>query len=321
MKKVTIMIPTYNQARYVGKAIESALSQAYSNIEVVVSDDCSSDNTQEIVKKYITDDRVKYFRNEQNLGRVANYRKTLYKYASGNYVLNLDGDDWLLESNFITKAVNLLDKNKNMSCVLGDRQNFYEEIGEYKIFSNKHKPYVKEIMDGNQFFINNAKICFFFSHFSSIYRRELALKLDFYSKDILSSDFESICKLYVGRNVGYLPIEVGVWRSHKTNATNLDMEKKIENLEKFDYLYEFVLDKKTFTKKRLDKWLLENKSSLLSQEILYYASKGEVIQALVLFNQVFIKNKYLGLETLRIIFLRVCKRVLFKLKVRKIVRI
>ena len=64
MKKVTIMIPTYNQAKYISKAIESALSIDYSNIEVIVSDDCSSDNTEEVVSKYLSDNRYKYIKNE-----------------------------------------------------------------------------------------------------------------------------------------------------------------------------------------------------------------------------------------------------------------
>ena len=62
MKKVTIMIPTYNQAKYISKAIESALNIDYSNIEVIVSDDCSTDNTEEVISKYLEDNRFKYIK-------------------------------------------------------------------------------------------------------------------------------------------------------------------------------------------------------------------------------------------------------------------
>ncbi len=60
MKKITIMIPTYNQAKYISKAIESALSIDYQNLEVIVSDDCSTDNTKEVVSKYLADKRFQY---------------------------------------------------------------------------------------------------------------------------------------------------------------------------------------------------------------------------------------------------------------------
>ena len=68
--KVTIMIPTYNQAVFIREAVDSALAQTYSNLEVIVGDDASTDGTQEIVAK-INDPRLKYVRNVCNLGRVA----------------------------------------------------------------------------------------------------------------------------------------------------------------------------------------------------------------------------------------------------------
>ncbi|MGC8706738.1 MAG: glycosyltransferase family 2 protein, partial [Desulfurella sp.] len=87
--KVTIAIPAYNQAKYIKQAIDSALNQDYPNLEVIVSDDASLDDTRQIVKEY-NDKRLKYYRNEKNIGRVANHRKLLYEYATGEYVLNLD---------------------------------------------------------------------------------------------------------------------------------------------------------------------------------------------------------------------------------------
>ena len=60
---VSIMIPTYNQEDYIGEAVESALRQDYSNLVVVVTDDCSTDKTGEIAIKYIPDHRFKYVKN------------------------------------------------------------------------------------------------------------------------------------------------------------------------------------------------------------------------------------------------------------------
>lgn len=68
---VSIIIPTYNRAYILGEAIESALSQTYSDIEVIVCNDCSTDNTEEIVKSF-DDDRVIYHKNEINLGSSQN---------------------------------------------------------------------------------------------------------------------------------------------------------------------------------------------------------------------------------------------------------
>src|SRR5664279_476625 len=85
---VTIMIPAFNQADVLGTAIESALLQDYPNLEVVVSDDCSADGSEEVTKKYVADVRLNYFRNSKNLGRVGNYRRALEHYAKGDWVIN-----------------------------------------------------------------------------------------------------------------------------------------------------------------------------------------------------------------------------------------
>ena len=105
--KVTIMIPVYNQARYIREAIDSALMQTYSNLEVIVGDDASTDATAKIVAE-INDPRLRYMRNSNNLGRTGNYKNLLYNHATGDYVVNLDGDDYYTDPDFISEAVKLI---------------------------------------------------------------------------------------------------------------------------------------------------------------------------------------------------------------------
>ena len=90
--KVTIMIPTYNQAGFIRDAIDSALAQNYPELEVIVCDDASSDETYQVVAS-IQDRRLKYIRNPINLGRTNNYKNLLHNHAIGDFVVNLDGDD------------------------------------------------------------------------------------------------------------------------------------------------------------------------------------------------------------------------------------
>ena len=80
MKKVSIAITVYNQAHYIGQAVESALAQDYPNLEVVVSDNHSTDTIELTMNKYRYDSRVKYFRNEQNIDMIANARKALLEH-------------------------------------------------------------------------------------------------------------------------------------------------------------------------------------------------------------------------------------------------
>ena len=63
--KISILIPTYNRAHYLMEAIETSLQQDYSNFEVIVSDNASTDDTLERVKKYLDDPHFRYYRNEK----------------------------------------------------------------------------------------------------------------------------------------------------------------------------------------------------------------------------------------------------------------
>jgi glycosyltransferase involved in cell wall biosynthesis len=89
---VTIAIPTYNRAKlYLRSCIQSALDQTYSNIEVLISDNCSNDETPEIVQSF-SDSRIKYFRQQDNLGQNGNMNFLVEK-ARGDYFLMYHDDD------------------------------------------------------------------------------------------------------------------------------------------------------------------------------------------------------------------------------------
>jgi len=123
LPKVSIMIPTYNQQQYIVRAIESALSQDHENLEIVISDDSSPDDTQAVVRAFIEksgDSRIKYFRNPNNIGILRNYRKTLYDYVEGDWVINLDGDDFFIDSKFISTAIRLTREDAGIVLVFGN---------------------------------------------------------------------------------------------------------------------------------------------------------------------------------------------------------
>jgi glycosyltransferase involved in cell wall biosynthesis len=89
---VTIGIPTYNRANgYLREALESALAQTYSNIEIVIADNCSPDNTREVVESY-ADPRIRYFRHEPGIKPNDNFNFCL-RQAKGVYFLLLHDDD------------------------------------------------------------------------------------------------------------------------------------------------------------------------------------------------------------------------------------
>ena len=89
---VSVLIPTYNYARFLDEAIQSVLNQTYQNFELIIVDNDSKDNTEEVVTKYLVDPRVSYHRNPRNLGLVANWNRCVH-FAKGEFVKFLMADD------------------------------------------------------------------------------------------------------------------------------------------------------------------------------------------------------------------------------------
>ncbi|MFC6955394.1 glycosyltransferase family 2 protein [Halorubellus litoreus] len=92
MPTVTAIIPTYNRADALPRAIESVLAQTHDDVEAVVVDDASTDDTQLILERYADDDRVRTFTHRENKGGNA-ARNTALEHATGDYVALLDSDD------------------------------------------------------------------------------------------------------------------------------------------------------------------------------------------------------------------------------------
>ena len=112
---VSICIPAYNSAAYIVRTIESVLKQTYDNIEVVVVDDKSTDDTVNVVKA-INDDRVRLICNDVNLGMTGNWNKCIND-AKGEYIKLIPADDVVYET-CVEKSVSILEEHKEVSLVV-----------------------------------------------------------------------------------------------------------------------------------------------------------------------------------------------------------
>ncbi len=113
---VSICIPTHNCSNYIAETLESVLNQTYQKIEIIITDNASTDDTVQIIKKY-KDDRIKLYENETDLGMVNNWNEGVQK-ASGEFIKLLCSDD-LLSSDAIEKQVNALTQT-NAVCSIGN---------------------------------------------------------------------------------------------------------------------------------------------------------------------------------------------------------
>ena len=89
---VSIITPSYNTAKFIGKTIESVQNQTYQNWEMIIVDDCSTDNTDEVIDGYLSDQRIKYIKNEKNSGAAVSRNRALRE-TKGKWIAFLDSDD------------------------------------------------------------------------------------------------------------------------------------------------------------------------------------------------------------------------------------
>lgn len=106
---VSIIMPSYNTGRFISETIESVLAQTYSNWELIIVDDCSTDNTDEAVKDYLSDDRIYYIKNDQNSGAAVSRNRALRE-AKGKWIAFLDSDD-LWEPDKLNKQIAFMENN------------------------------------------------------------------------------------------------------------------------------------------------------------------------------------------------------------------
>lgn len=150
---VTIAIPAYKK-KWLNVAIESALSQDYKNIELLIVDDHSPQNLKDIVEPYLSDSRVKYFYNKKNLGKksiVHNWNKCL-EYAKGEFFVLLCDDDILLP-NFVSVLLKLADKYPSCNVFHARRyikKNNSEALGQEDVWPTfeSSEEYTKNFLHG-----------------------------------------------------------------------------------------------------------------------------------------------------------------------------
>lgn len=113
---ISVLLPTYNVEKYIESAVECVVSQTYTNIEIIVVDDCSTDTTYAILERIkLSEPRIKLFRNEKNLGIVKSLNFGL-SVSKGEYIVRMDGDD-LCDRFKFEKQLNFLITNEDVALV------------------------------------------------------------------------------------------------------------------------------------------------------------------------------------------------------------
>lgn len=276
--KVSIMIPTYGQQDYILEAVESALSQNYKNLEVIVSDDNSPDNTKKIVNK-LKDSRLIYQKNKTNLGRVANYHNTVHNVASGKWAINLDGDDYYTSQTFIQDAIDTILKISDQKIIAycynhSNLDKIKKTIPFKEIDSNRI------IVKGADYFLNYHSIGRF-GHMNTLYRRDIGTQIGLYTIPYQASDFHALIRLFILGDIILDRRKVGHWRIHLNNTSIKEVDdKQRQAMLTFDAIEEFASE--YFTQKEISSWREKMNISSYEDYIRTYLSHNRNLKGLAL---------------------------------------
>lgn len=134
----TVVIPTYNREQFIGDTLESVFGQTYPHYEVIVIDNCSTDNTQEVLNPLIESGKIRFFQNERNLERAFS-RNVGLENANGDFVTLLDSDDFM-HPNCLADAADFAQANLQIKCF----HNLYELVnGDGKVVHRYKFPPLK----------------------------------------------------------------------------------------------------------------------------------------------------------------------------------
>lgn len=244
---ISIIVPNYNNGKYIADCIDSLINQTYRNIEIVIIDDGSTDNSVDIIRQYLTDKRIKLICQKNQGANIA--RKVGLNNSTGQYCLYVDGDDWL-ELNSIETLVGIICKKEyDVVKFLGVIEPIKKIKNKYD-FGNKNEqelfyPEIYNLLIETKVLHN---LCF------SLYKKELLLNNKaFYSHISYAEDYYANLELFSKKPTLLITNkELYHYRMNQNSTTKrIDKDTLVKNFNEMIFVYEQLFD-------YLKKWNIDN---------------------------------------------------------------
>ena len=245
ISKVSIIIPVYNTEKYLHKCLTSAIVQTLKEIEIIVINDASTDNSLKIIKEFEKkDSRIQLINFEKNKGNGIG-RNTALKKAKGNYILFLDADDWL-EKNAAKLLYQKAKENNYKIVLMGYLQHFQvsQKIQAMPVIYNEKDTNL------HYYFLTHTK-GFGSMPWAYLYNRKLLIDNNiFFTEGVYFEDVNFVAKaIFNVQEIGVLNLPLYHYLVHKESITGFLNKTKIENLfEVHILLKEFLMAQGLFKK-------------------------------------------------------------------------
>lgn len=244
MPFLSVVIPTFNRAGYLQQALDSVLAQRDADFEVIVSDNCSEDDTPALLERYRGHPRLRCFRNNENIGMVRNWHKAIFEHAQGDWFLLLSDDDYLIDPLYLAKVQQLITAHPKLVLVYAEGYLQNAQTGEQRAL---HLPF-EGCVDGAEVFASRGTVApQDFTLCNVVFPRQRARELNaFANPHNLSCDSELFLKLAASGDVGVIRACVSVYRFHASNlihTVNRSPELAYANLDHLLEPYRFAKDR------------------------------------------------------------------------------
>lgn len=218
---VSVVITSYNYAQFIGRAIESALQQNYENLEVIVCDNGSSDDSVRIISEFLSDRRLRLVQNETNLGVIGNLNKGLHL-SMGEFVVFLSADDYFLPGH-IARAVQHYRDNPHVDVVYSPALVVDNDGGFTRVLHQRGYPKYDSIAGRNEFvdlLVYDSFMCFP----TILFKRSLLAELGGMDESLhIAADYEYVIRAAAARKYfAFLNEPRVVVRYHPDNRSSAD---------------------------------------------------------------------------------------------------
>lgn len=223
--KISVLIPTYNYAYCLDETIQSVLNQTYTDFELIVVDDCSKDNTDEVMQKHLQDKRVTYYKNEVNLGLVGNWNKCL-SLAKGDYIKYLCADD-KFRSDLLQRFVDIMEQYNNVSLITCEKQLFG---GSNKLI----KLPLQHLQEGKKIIYHTLNTYGWLGEPTTVMFRRSNMKLGGFRSDVTwLPDWEMWLRQLTAGDCYIIPEPLAFIRNHSNQVTKMVMKNYINYFEEY----------------------------------------------------------------------------------------
>lgn len=261
---VSVVMPNYNNAQYVKEAIESIINQSYKNWELIIIDDCSTDNSMYILQQYIKEPKIKVFQNRINV-KIARTRNNGLREVDikSKYIAVMDSDD-ISECNRLLNQVQFLEDNPEYGAVGGHTTIINEdsEIVSFRKYETNPEKIHKNLIKKSQL-----------AHPATLIRKSALEKVGFYNETLnLCEDYDLWFRIAENYKIGNLNQSVLMYRISKTQTKHTKLKETLYYTLKIQKKYLFK--KEFFSISGLIYHILEHLMYLMPARAVWFLFKN-----------------------------------------------